>query len=71
MTLNALLKEAEENEDILFGQHEGKGSMFLEDLDEKRLAEFLKDLEQFRAKVELKKQKNNCLDTLEEIKEIV
>ena len=43
----------------------------LEDLDEKRLEEFLKDLEQFRARLELKKKKKNCLDTLEEIKEMV
>ena len=40
--------------------------MFLEDLDEKRLEEFLKDLEEFRAKVELRKKEKNCLDTLEE-----
>ena len=43
----------------------------LEDLDEKRLEEFLKDLEQFKAKVELKKKKKNCLDLLEEIREMI
>ena len=43
----------------------------LEDIDEKRLEEFLKDLEQFKAKNLPKKKKKNCLDTLEEIKELV
>jgi hypothetical protein len=46
-------------------------AVMLEDLDEKRLEELLKDLEQFKAKVELKKMKKNCLDVLEEIKEMV
>ena len=65
-----MIKEAEENEDILYGQNQMIAFM-LEDLDEKRFEEFLKDLEQFRAKVELKKKKKNCLDTLGEIQEMV
>ena len=40
----------------------------LEDLDEKRLEEYLEDLERFKANVELKKKKKNCLDTIKEIK---
>ena len=54
--LKEMIKEAEENEDILYGQSQTIAFM-LEDLDEKRLEEFLKDLEQFKAKVELKKKK--------------
>ena len=53
-----------------YGQNQTIAFM-LEDLDEKRLEEFLKDLEQFTAKVELKQMKKNCLDAVEEIKEIV
>ena len=65
-----MIKQAEENEDILCGQNQTIAVM-LEDLDVKRLEEFLKELNQFRAKVELKKKKKNCLDVLEEIKEMI
>ena len=58
IALKELNKEAEENEDILYGQNQEIAFM-LEDLDEKRLEEFLKILDKFRAKVELKKEKRN------------
>ena len=65
-----MLKDAEENEDILYGQHQ-RIAFMLEDLDKSRLEEFLKRLEEFKERVELKKQKNNCLDVLGEIKEMI
>jgi chemotaxis response regulator CheB len=65
-----LIKDAEENEDILYGQEQAIAFM-LDDLDERRLEQFLKELEEFKAKIELKKKKKNCLDALEEIHEIV
>ena len=43
----------------------------LDDLDERRLEQSLKELEEFKAKIELKKKKKNCLDVLEEIHEMV
>ena len=43
----------------------------LEDLDEKRLEEFLTNLEEFKELIELKKKKKNCLDVLEDIKEMI
>jgi len=43
----------------------------LEDLDEKRLDEFLTNHEEFKERVELKKKKKNCLDVLEDIKEMI
>ena len=42
-----MIKEAEENEDILYGQNQ-RIALMLEDLDEQRLEEWLKDLEKFR-----------------------
>lgn len=52
-TLKDLIKAAEENEDILEGQNQDIAVM-LEDLDEKRLEEFVEVLNKFRANVELK-----------------
>jgi hypothetical protein len=43
----------------------------LEDLDKPRLEEFLMKLEEFKESVEIKKQKNNCLEVLGEIKEMI
>ena len=65
-----MLKDAEVNEDILYGQHQIIAFM-LEDLDKPRLEEFLIRLEEFKERVEIKKQKNNCLDVLGEIKEMI
>ena len=44
--LEYLLKDAEENEDILYGQSQ-RIAFMLEDLDEKRLEEFPMSLEEF------------------------
>ena len=41
------LKDAEENEDILYGQHQ-RIAFMLEDLDVKRLEEFRMNLEEFK-----------------------
>ena len=65
-----MLKDAEENEDILYGQHQ-RIAFMLEDLDKPRLEEFLMRLEEFKERVEIKKQKKNCLDALGEIKEMI
>jgi hypothetical protein len=65
-----MLKDAEENEDILYGQHQ-RIAFMLEDLDKPRLEEFLMRLEEFKERIEIKKQKNNCLDVLGEIKEMI
>jgi len=65
-----MLKDAEENEDSLYGQHQ-RIAFMLEDLDKPRLEEFLMRLEEFKERVEIKRQKNNCLDVLEEIKEMI
>ena len=65
-----LLKDAEENEDVRYGQHQ-RIAFTLEDLDEKRLEEFLMSLEEFKERIELKKKKKNCLDVLEDIKEMI
>jgi hypothetical protein len=65
-----MLKDAEENEDTLYGQHQ-RIAFLLEDLDKSRLEEFLMRLEEFKERVEIKKQKNNCLDVLGEIKEMI
>jgi hypothetical protein len=65
-----MLKDAEEDEDSLYGQHQ-RIAFMLEDLDKPRLEEFLMRLEEFKERVEIKRQKNNCLDVLEEIKEMI
>jgi hypothetical protein len=65
-----MLKDAEENEDILYGQHQ-RIAFMLEDLDKPRLEEFLKLLEEFKERVEIKKRKQNCLDVLGDIKEMI
>jgi hypothetical protein len=65
-----VLKDAEEDEDILYGQHQ-RIAFMLEELDKPRLEEFLMRLEEFKERVEIKKQKNNCLDVLGEIKEMI
>ena len=43
----------------------------LEELDKPRLEEFLMRLEEIKERVEIKKQKKNCLDVLGEIKEMI
>ena len=65
-----MLEDAKENEDIFYGSEQAIAVM-LDDLDERRLEQFLKELEEFKAKIELKKKKKNCLDVLEEIHEMV
>ena len=65
-----ILKDAEENADILYGQ-EQRIAFMLEELDKTRLEEFLMRLEEFKERVEIKKQKTNCLDVLGEIKEMI
>ena len=65
-----MLKDAEENEDILDGQ-EQRIAFMLEELDKPRLEEFLQRLEEFKERVEIKKQKQNCLDILRDIKEMI
>ena len=65
-----LLKDAEEKEDILYGQHQ-RIAFMLEELDKPRLEEFLMRLEEFKERVEIKKQKKNCLDNLGDIKEMI
>ena len=68
--LKYLLQDAEDNEDILYRQSQ-RIAFMLEDLDEKRLDEFLTNLEEFKERVELKRKKKNCLDALEDIKEMI
>ena len=68
--LKYLFKDAEENEDILYRQHQ-RIAFMLEDLDEKRFEESLMPLEEFRERIELKKKKKNCLDVLVDIKEMI
>ena len=68
--LKHLLQDAEENENILYGQSP-RIAFMLEDLDEQRLEEFLTNLEEFKERLELKKKKKNCLDVLEDIKEMI
>ena len=68
--LMCLLKDAEENEDILYGQ-ERRIAFMLEELDKPRLEEFLMRLEEFKERVEIKMQKKNCLDILGDIKEMI
>ena len=65
-----MLKDAEENEDILYGQ-EQRIALLLEELDKPRLEEFLQKLEEFKERVELKKQRKNCLEVLGDIKEMI
>jgi hypothetical protein len=65
-----MLKDAEENEDNLYGQ-EQRIAFMLEELDKPKLEEFLQKLEEFKKRVEIKKQRKNCLDVLEDIKEMI
>ena len=65
-----MLKDAEENEDILYGQHQ-RIAFMLEELDKPRLEAFLMRREEFKEKVEIKKQKQNCQDILGDIKEMI
>jgi hypothetical protein len=43
----------------------------LEELDKPRLEAFLTKLEEFKERVEIKKQRKNCLDIVRDIKEII
>ena len=65
-----MLKDAEENEDILYGQ-EQRIAFMLEELDKPKLEELLQKLEEFKERVEIKKQKQNCLDISGDIKEMI
>ena len=65
-----MLKDAEENEDILYGQ-EQRIAFMLEELDKPRLEGFPMRLEEFKERVEIKKQKQKCLDILGDIKEMI
>ena len=65
-----MLKDAEENEDILYGQ-EQRIAFMLEELDKPKFEEFLQKLKEFKERVEIKREKKNCLDILGDIKEMI